>query len=1109
MLRLILGGSGTGKSRALMEEIRRQADKNRRIFAIVPDQFSFEFDKRLYKMLGFKEYHKVEVYSFSRLAQEIFRIYGGSSGVYAEDSVKTALMYLAVKSCRKEGSLSFWEKQAVSPRFLPLASEAVKDFRMAGIAPEALVKKLSAVNESVRDKLSDLSMIYTEYNRLLTEKGYKDSLAELGEAAAVASKNNFFADSAVFVDEFRSYTKEEYDLLNAVISGGGDLFAALTLERLPSGADSLFSVNLKTYGSMYNMAKAAHVPFEEQWLYEPMRFKNKELSHISKNIFRNGGEKIPCTGHFSISRFHDPYEEIDFVSGEISRLVREGGYKYGEIAVVSRNLESYAGILESTLRRSGIPYFLDGTEAVTHKSLTILIMSALKLAAGKKIETEELLKYGKTGLAGVTWEEISLLENYCFKWNVEGDFWTCKFPDGEDKEPERIRKKLIEPVLKLKEACHNTSGIGISQNIYAFLQDIGAMSLLEEMPADGNEELLALRELKKLWNMLIHGLDVLAEILGDEEVTLSDYRELLCAVLSGSKYAVPPQTLDAVTLSAAERGRLSSPRAVFVVGMNEGVFPAAVKNTGLFSDRDQAALEEAGMEISFSLKDKVAEERFITYQALSSPSEELYVTVPMADSAGKTLFPSFVTEQLKGLFTDVPEKSGNDLIFYSPTKEAAYYQFVRNFRRDSAEAASIRAALEEDEWYKERITGLDRLSTSNEYRIESKETAKKLFGEKLTISPSRFEDYQLCPFIYFCKKGLRISAPKKVEMNPAEQGNLIHYCLCEILERYNREKFISASEKELESLVSQAADGYYKEFWDGDFGKTSSFFAMLNRVVRTVTKILLRLQEEFENSEFVPSAFELKIETDGKCKPRTIRSKNGNEIRFVGTIDRVDSFKKDGKTYLRVVDYKSGVKDFALSDLLYGLNMQMLMYLFTVSENEALFNNPVPAGILYMPSKDAAPELLRSDGEEEHKKAENKNYKMKGILLNDLSVLEAMEKDVGGVFLPIRKKAAAKTKKGEAEKIEFTPADLLFTSVQLERLKAWTDGLLGEMADSLADGRIEASPLKKKNSLPCDYCDYWSVCGKKPSSVREYAPDAGDKIKEIMRGGEESGGELD
>lgn len=1108
MLHLILGGAGTGKSHALMEEIRRQADKSRRIFAIVPDQFSFEFDKRLYKILGFKEYNKVEVYSFSKLSQEIFRIYGGSSGIYAEDSVKTALMYLAVKSCRKEGSLSFWEKQAASPRFLPLASEAVKDFRMAGIAPDALVKKLSTVNESVRDKLSDLSMIYTEYNRLLTEKGYKDSLAELGEAAAVASKNNFFVASSVFVDEFRSYTKEEYDLLNAVISSGGDLFATLTLERSETGANSLFSVNQKTYGAMYNIAKAAHVPFEEEWLYEPVRFRNKELSHISTSIFRSKREKINCGGHFSISRFHDPYEEIDFVSGEISRLVREDGYTYGNIAVVSRNLESYSGILESALRRSDIPYFLDSAEALTHKSLTILIMSALKLAAARSFDSEELLKYGKTGLAGVSWEEISLLENYCYKWNVDGDFWVNEFPEGEDKEPERIRKKLVEPLLKLKEACKAASGIEISKSIYAFLQDIGAMSLLEETPAGNNEELLALRELKQLWNMLIHCLDVLAEVLGEEEISLSDYRELLSAVLSGSKYAVPPQTLDAVTLSAAERGRLSNPRAVFVIGMNEGVFPAAVKNTGLFSDRDQAALEEAGMEISFSLKDKVSEESFITYQALSSPSEELYVTLPMADSAGKTQFPSFVTEQLDGLFTAVPEKNENDLIFYSPTKEAAYYQFVRSFQKDSREVASIRSVLEEDEWYKGRITGLDRLSSSKEYRIENKETARKLFGERLTISPSRFEDYQLCPFIYFCKKGLGINAPKKVEMNPAEQGNLIHYCLCEILEGYKKDEFISASFDELKNLVSRAADGYYKEFWGGDFGKTASFSAMLNRVVITITKILARLQEEFRNSDFVPSAFELKIETDGKCKPRTIRSKKGNEIRFVGTIDRVDSFEKDGKTYLRVVDYKSGVKDFALSDLLYGLNMQMLLYLFTVSENEALFKNPVPAGILYMPSKDAAPELLRSGDDDEFKKAENKNYKMKGILLNDMSVLEAMEKDVGGVFLPIRKKAAPKTKKGEAAEIEFTPSDLLFTSAQLERLKAWTDGLLGEMADSLADGRIEASPLKKKSAMPCDYCDYWSICGRNPSAVREYAPDAGDKIKEII-GGEESGGKLD
>lgn len=1093
MVNFILGASGTGKSETLLNRIEQAVDEGKKICVIIPDQFSFEYDKKLYNRLGAKKFHSVEVLSFARLAREIFLTAGGSSGVYADDLTKISLMYLAVREMQEKNGFSFYDKQAKSPRFVSMALNIVKELRTAGISPEELTGKIDFLHESIREKTADIALLYTTYQRIMTERGFKDSLNDISEAAQIAAKSGYFKGMTVFVDEFKSYTGDEYDMFGAIIADGEDLHLTLTTDNLHGAPGSLFSINYRTYGLIREIADEFGVPVKEEYLRDSRRFRNADLRRVCESLFRVKGEKLPAAEHVHIYEAAEVYSEVDFVCAEICRLVREQSYRYGEIAVAARNLEDYAGVLEAALARYDIPYFMDMKEPFLHKSFILMILSVLEIAAQKTPDTESILRFGKTGYSGVSYGEISELENYCYKWNIDGSVWNDEFPDDEEFSGiNDIKNRLLAPVWAFREKVRSASGKEICAAVYELLEQLGIEKNLTESASDSEEALMLIRETKQLWNTVISILDSLYNTLGDEDIKLADFTELFTMTLAGSSFAVPPQTLDSVMLVGAERTRFAEPRAVFVLGVNEGIFPYSPKASGLFSDKDKAFLEEAGVTVSPPTKSLVLEERFISYTVISAPTEELYLTYPLSDAGGKTLFPSYIIEQICGMFGELSPKSTDDMDIISScvTKKSAYYRYVQDYNKDSGEIKAIRAVLEEDAGFRGKLQALDRIGFRSEFTLADKELAKKVFGERMAVSPSRFEDYNNCPFMYFCKKGLKLYPPKKIEINAMEQGNIIHHCLYGVLKSMDKEQFISADREKLSEKLAGLITAYYEESMGGSFGKTARFHADLKGLTDTILEILFHLQKELSQSEFVPSEFELKISHDSDVKPRKLVSRNGTEIYFIGTIDRVDTYMNDGKTYVRVVDYKSGHKVFKLEDLLYGLNMQMLLYLFTVAESGGKYMGSLPAGVLYMPSHDPDGELNRASREADEENVLNKSFKMNGILLDDETVLSAMEKDLQGIYIPVKIK-----KDGE-----FASTSSLITEEQIKNLKAYADRLLTDMADSLSEGKIPASPLQKKTGCACDYCDYSTVCGQESLAFRCYEADAKDKILDIMNG---------
>ncbi len=1119
MLNLITGAAGTGKSYEMMRRISEAVSAGKRVCAVVPDQFNFEYNRMLYKFMGMESFNRMEVLSFSRLARYIFTEYGGLKGKYADDTVRSVIMFRTLSALNGEKALAFYGKQARRPQFINDALEFVKTFSLNNISPEALAEKSGFLSGGIKEKISDVSLIYSEYVRLLGEQGFKDNCTDISEAAKKADVFRFFEGMSFFIDEFKSFTPDEYEMLKLIIRDGESLTVCLTTGDAQPEPFSVFETVNNTAAKLSQYARDCGSEQKRTVLDVNRRFKAAELEFVSRNEMRPAGEKF--SGECRAVRIYEaaePYAEADFVCAEINRLVSEEKYRYSDITVVSRCKESCSPIFEAAFVRGGIPFYSDEKQKISHKALIIFIISALKIISSERFSTEDMLRYIKTGYTGLDTEQTGILEEYCYKWNVEGRMWLEPFEiwdkassGGEsptrDEIAENARAAVIAPLERLRRRCAGASAREICAAADEFLEEVKVrdrISGLVSSYAEGDAEVLAsVRETKQLWEALCELLQSLYRTMGDVEISAADFAALFETAAASVTLSAPPQTLDEVRFSSAHTARFANPKAVFVIGANEGVLPFAAKSSPLLSDKDIEALKKGGIEISGSSAEKLAEERYVAYASLSAASERLYITYPAADVSGNVLYPALAVKQISAAFeNDImlnAEKLG--LLYFCTTERNGYYQYVQSFRRRDGSVASLRKALEEfNPANKERFEFLDNAGYKNPHRLSGKDGIPELlFGRNITLSASRFEDYRKCPFMYFCKKGLRIFPWEQVSLNAPAKGNAVHYCLCEFLKEYDKTAFAGLSSEQLSAAVKSKLEEYYSSRIGGSYGKTGRFRAAFDRLAETVSDILLNLQAEFAQSEFSPDRFEYSINFDGDEKPVRIEA-GGSSVNFIGAVDRIDICDENGITYVRVVDYKTGLKSLSAGDLFYGVNMQMLLYLFALTDpnapvNSGLYHAALPAGVLYMPARDTVPSLPRGADEADTEAARKSGRKMDGMVLADPGIVKAMEKEAGGIFIPVKIK-----KDGD-----FYSASKVVTEAQFDNLRKYSAKLLKETASDIKSGRIEANPLVNGKNSPCTNCDYSSVCGNFPNIVtRPYDPEADEKMRKIMDGEEES-----
>lgn len=1094
MLQFIFGAHGSGKSTEIMRRIR-EAQGGKKIMLVVPEQFSFQTERECNRQLGAELGNRVEVVSFTRLARLIFRTYGGLIGQYADKIAKNIMMNLALNEVRD--GLELYRKSVEKSGFAELMLKTADELKNSAIPPEAFEAAVRLFPEgNLRDKSEEISLVYTTYDALLN-KAYRDPLDDLTRAVEKVRGTDFFEEYEVYFDEFTSFTAVQRGMIEQMAQAA-DITFALCWDREESGL--LFEPCRKTTRSLLNMARRLGIPVRRPThLTENRLFSSPDLAHFERNILRSRVE--PFAGsceNVKVLLAPNEYSEIDAVLSEVWELVQNRGYRFREIALVTRDLESYRGVLESALAKYKIPYFMDETVTVEHFPLIRFVSSLLAAADGGN-DLSPLLSMFKCGLTRFDLTQISHFENYLYTWEIKkfqlSEPFTHNprgFVDRETEQDAQVTALADEVRLAAQGAIERVRGAeqtarGIGSAVFEVLESLGVTETLNRRVEllNREERFPEAEQEARLWDVLIDILEVLAHSTASVLLPLRRYRELFDLSAAGYDLGSIPQSLDAVMIGSAERMIIGNPRAVFIFGAGEGVFPLSPQFDGVFTDSDREQLKKLGIELSKPIGDRILEERFNAYKSLCSPREHLVVSARLADIAGSPLYPSEVIAQTAQMFGKgvVCYTAEQDPVTLCRTKESAFLQLAFHYRSRDGQTGALRRYFERDEEYGPRLRRLDAAANAGGFRLTRRENAERLFGRQLAVSPTQVENYYKCGFLFFCANGMKAYPRGKANLNPLSLGKVTHHVLELLL---GDPDFYKMQRPEMARRIESILDDYIDSFMGGKRDKTARFLRLYRNTARSLTQLALNIQREFAGCRFQPAAFELKIGDGGGVEPVTLPLSDGCSVKIIGEVDRVDSYHKDGRTYLRVVDYKSGAgRTFDLSEIYYGLNLQMLLYLFSLWEQGgAKFGETVPAGILYLPAGGAFGSFgvtKREAGEQEAAKKIQEGFRMNGLLLQDEEIIRAMEQlEEGkqGVYLPV---GLSKTPVGDtpftAKSLEF-----LVTLDEMKTLKEFAKGAVVRMCEQLFAGEVGAVPLEgyEGGRSACDYCAYASVCGHTP-----------------------------
>ena len=1124
MLHLILGGAGCGKSEYLIGRIRAASEAGAPVRTLVPEPFTYTYDKRLYAALGAVGFNALKTGSFKMLTEEILSAIAAAPRDAADAVTKTVILHGLLRRLAKGNVLPFYGAQAEKPSFLPEMLRQLDELMQSGSEPEALFQAASETEQQngiLAAKLYDISRIYADYLTELEARGMRDALRDPIHAAAAADGSRYLRGSHIFLDEFESFTGDQYLMLDVMLRDAAEVWIALRSDNIDAPDFTRFDAVNQTARRLRKMASAYGIETEQILLTEQYRFKEQSLAHLSRYIYALHQQPFAESSAVTICEARDMTLEAEYVAAQIRQLLMRGEMRAADIMVVMHDLGGYGSLLEAAFERYGIPYFMDLRRSVLHTAVMKLPVCLLSLM--HRTTTEQILLLLKTGLIPLESTEAAKLEDFAYIWDLEGRGWEQPFPEEMDpeQEMEQLRVKIMQPIRKMHFASlpkdgQSVTGAQLCDALYTCMEELEIPKAVVRTAKALHDcgDVSGGRAMRRLWKDMTNILDALYLALEHTAMTPPELLDLLTTVLRNNQLPVPPQTLDAVTVQSAAAARYDAPKAVFVMGVNEGQFPADIQDTGFFSEQERALLETHEIALSRSVRDLCADERLIVYKTLSAASERLWLCYPLATEKGAHLIPSPLLEEVRSLLplTAKPPyfeyAAGMGAGFYVSTRAAAYYSFVEDYDISQTERASVRAMLSAIPEEAARMERLRRRTDLSRLHVQEPALLRKLGGEKLYMSATQIENKMMCPFMSFCKDNLKLYRPEKRDLSSLNVGNMVHDCMERLFREHpDRDDFLAMTPDDLRAHAKRCTDDFMEQQLGGKENRPQRFLQQFTRITGRLYGLLRHTQDEMRQSQFTTDDCELTIGQLGEesgTAPYTLTLPGGVTLYLHGKIDRVDITvdAQSGEQYLRIVDYKTGLhkKEFKLANVYYGLNLQMLLYLFAVLDDPQVYPDAKPAGVLYMPASSPAPQDREKMKDTETYLREY--FCMSGTVLRDTKILTKMEEALAGVYIPAKLDEKATEASGE---LTLTADSQVFTPEQLSRLREYVEKLVAACAEAYLAGDVEPRPMQGGGSgyyaNACMYCKYRSLCGLTDDDTdRIRKPQRQDTVKKEMQG---------
>lgn len=1101
MIKFILGKSGTGKTTLIYEKLSKLSENAETpLLFLVPDQSTFQTEKDLLEILGAKKSRNVLVAGFSKLCRYVFEQTGNTPVNVIDDGTRAVIMSLALEQLTEKLDLL---KTKNNKSMSELMLQTLIDCKKSGVTPEILRESAFKVDDpTLYSKLTETALVLDTYEALISQS-YIDPLDDLERVFNILSENNLFKNFTIFVDSFSGFTLAQIKVLRLLLNQSDSSYISFTLDPLSNGNEEVFATSHKTYKLLKEIAKRDFIEIKTPvTLTENKRFSNNELSLLESGIFRNDFDASEVNPkNITLFSATDSYSECEFVARQIKKLITQEDYLYSDISIICHDTNPYRGIIDTILEKYEIPYFMDSEKDIEVKPVIRFVASIFKIILDD-FERDDILSLLKTGLTRNTEDEINTFENYLYVWNVNNSAFKSEFinnPKGfsesfsqSDSDElaivEKVRKGVIEPLIEFKNLCKNKNGKEITELLYKLLCTLGVPESLQEMYdiLEHNSEATLAAEQIRIWNMLMEVMDKTVAVIGESYLTLKRYYELLSLQITNLKLSDIPQTLDSVTVTTAQRVRLSKQKASFLIGCTDGVFPATPHSSGIFSQFELKILANNEVVFGESFSELADLETFMAYCCMTSASHKIYASFPNADLLGNGFLPSAIISEIVKIYPEIITLDNAD--YLSPLNSMwaelpAFEECARAFSQNKNGLKSLTDYFDKNPKYSSKINSVLRAIDGDDFVINDTQNATLLFGENLRISASQVEKFSLCRFAYFCNYGLRVRERMRAEINPMEYGTLVHYLLEKFFTKYDKNSYSAMTDEDIEKFVKENINIYIEQYFGGAESKTNAFLYKLSVLKQNATALVKHIAKELSQSDFEVADCELNIGND--IPAYTVKLPTGQNIAICGSVDRVDIMKKNGITYLRVVDYKTGSKKFKLSDILYGLNMQMLIYLYSTQLNGTnRYGDIIPAGILYMPATTPIISADKNITAEQIEKELDKSLKMNGLLLDDIDVVKGMDKTEAATYIPVKIKAD--TPVGDSS---------LATLEQFGKIFTKLDKNIIEMGNCLYNGQIQASPTSGATDA-CEYCPYDSVCAYRKSTPRNTFELKNDEVYE-------------
>ncbi|NPC92125.1 helicase-exonuclease AddAB subunit AddB [Bacillus sp. WMMC1349] len=1123
------GRSGSGKTTFILDEMRgklRQHPLGKPIIFLVPDQMTFLMEYELSKTPDLGGMFRAQVYSFSRLAWWILQRTGGINRKFLTSSGIQMLLRKLIEEHKTE--FRVYQNASDKNGFTEQVERMLAEFKRHCLSPESIREIIqgSEVSEYedervLSDKLHDLYILYSKMEESLEQQYVhsEDYLQLLAEQIPYCEE---LKGAVIYVDGFHRFTPQEMNVLEKLMVHAQEMTFSLTTdepftEQVPHELH-LFRMTGKMYFDLYQKTKELGLNISVKHLTNVNRHKHvKELKHLERyvterplKVYKDRAEAL-CVMQAANRR-----TEIEGIAREIQSLVRTGCLRFKDIAVIARNVEDYKDTIKEVFKDYELAFFIDGKEPMQNHPLIELIRSTLDVIKGnwgyeavfRCIKTELLFPHDEP--KNLVREQVDQLENYCIAHGIKGDRWTRKDRfiyrryaslDGDfvqtDREIEienmlnELKDWIVPPVYRLQKRLKEARSVkAMAEAVYLYLEEAEIPLKLEEerLNAEENGKIIESRQHDQVWNAVIQLLDEFVEMMGDEDISFSLFRQMMETGLDSLRFALIPPALDQVFIGNMDLSRMYDVKCTFIIGVNDGILPAKPDDDGVLSDDDREWLKRNGAELAATGREQLLDENFLIYMALSSPSEKLYVSYPIADAEGKTLLSSTVVKQLEELFPG----HGKKLLSNEPEQlsDEEQLEFLVNKSTALSYLASqlslwTRQYMISDVWwstYNFLMRGPDRsfsqnilssLFFRNKVHNLNQHMTRELYGENIQGSVSRMETYNACPFSHFASHGLKLKERQFFKLEAPDIGQLFHSALKLIADRLHELKldWRDLTKEQCDKLSFDAIERLAPKLQKEILLSSNRHHYVKQKLQKIIARVSGILSEHAKASGFAPVGLELGFGGNGPLPPMRFTLQNGCTMELVGRIDRVDKAESSKGLLLRIVDYKSSDKGLDLAEVYYGLALQMLTYLdlsITYS-TDWLGMKATPAGVLYFHVHDPMIQASVPLGLDEIEKEIFKKFKMKGLLLGDQEVVKLMDTTLEQgrsdiISAGLKKDGSLRSDSAVISEDHF---HLLRDHIRRTFQKA---------GEEITNGKVSIEPYKLKDRTPCTFCSYKSFC---------------------------------